>query len=73
MQEISGPFGRAIHIETLPTRVIAEMYRAKCGFDVDAAFIRFEKYRSIRMRANGLPFFWRPESIAGNESFYRGS
>jgi len=71
MQEISGPFGRAIHIETLPTRVIAEMYRAKCGFDVVPHLSDLKSIDLFECVQTGYRF-WRPESIAGSESFYRG-
>ncbi len=69
--DIQGPFGTARHIESVPAAVIAEMYRRKCGFDVSGHFQSRDTLDLYECNATGYRF-WRPDSVAGDESFYEG-
>ena len=68
--EIAGPFGSARHIESLPLAAIAAMYQQKCGFDVLPYFKDAGAIDLFECTETGYRF-WRPEKIAGDESFYR--
>jgi 2-polyprenyl-3-methyl-5-hydroxy-6-metoxy-1,4-benzoquinol methylase len=68
--QIVGPFGPATHVEAFPTRSIVEMYKAKCGFDVGPHFGELDKIDLFECTVTGYRF-WRPEHVAGDESFYR--
>jgi 2-polyprenyl-3-methyl-5-hydroxy-6-metoxy-1,4-benzoquinol methylase len=69
-REIAGPFGSAAHVESLSVSAVAEMYRKKCGFDATPHFKNVQTIDLFECIETGYRF-WRPELIAGDESFYR--
>lgn len=68
---IAGPFGPAAKVMSMPAGYVEYLYQAKCGFDVTDHFHGFDELSLYRCEATGM-CFWRPESLAGDESFYRG-
>jgi SAM-dependent methyltransferase len=68
--EILGPFGNAERILGLPTAYVNEMYRAKCGVDVTPHFGGVQQIDLYQCKLTGYRF-WRPESVSGNELFYK--
>lgn len=67
---IDGPFGPADRVLSLPVGDVVAAYRRKCGADVAPWFGSLREIQLFECRATGYRF-WRPESIAGDERFYR--
>jgi 2-polyprenyl-3-methyl-5-hydroxy-6-metoxy-1,4-benzoquinol methylase len=68
---VESPFGgRATHLQALSTSHITELYRKKCGANVERAFHGHTLVHLYRCETTGYRF-WRPETIAGDESFYK--
>lgn len=65
---MNGPFGSATLVKTLPASHLVGMYREKCGVDVSAWLP--ETLELYECDSTGYRF-WRPESVAGDEAFYR--
>jgi SAM-dependent methyltransferase len=67
---IDGPFGKSSLVLTVPVADIAAIYRMKCRADVTPWFHGLEEIGLFECQRTGYRF-WRPESIAGDEAFYR--
>ena len=65
-----GPFGPARPVVSLPVEDVIAKYREKCGADVARWFGGNREIHLYECAATGYRF-WRPESIAGDEAFYR--
>ncbi|GAA3893163.1 hypothetical protein GCM10022276_10440 [Sphingomonas limnosediminicola] len=68
--KIVGPFGPATKVEELNVRVLEDMYRAKCGVDIDLRARGIDKIDLFRCDQTGVRF-WRPVDAAGDEEFYK--
>jgi len=69
-REIAGPFGTAKFVMTLPTTLLTEMYWEKCGVDISPHFGGISQIELFECNVTGYRF-WRPDTVAGNETFYR--
>lgn len=70
-RKIFSPFGgEAIIVQTLPVGFVVEQYRRKCGVDVSPSFGSIPSIGLYECAETGYKF-WRPESVAGDEVFYR--
>lgn len=68
---VASPFGAgATKLLSLPTVRIVEMYRMRCAVDVTAHFHGAESIDLYECERTGYRF-WRPENLAGDESFYK--
>jgi SAM-dependent methyltransferase len=66
-----SPFGAvARKVKSLPTRVIREMYKEKCGVEVSEFLGGLTDIELYECSATGMRF-WRPTEIAGPEKFYK--
>ncbi len=68
--EIPGPFGPAMKIDSVPVRDILAAYYMKCRADVRRSFGDLQTIDLFECRNTGYRF-WRPVSVAGDEEFYR--
>ncbi len=68
---VQSPFGGAARlIQHMDVSAINEKYVAKCGLSVDRHFHGINRVFLYQCEATGYQF-WRPQEIAGGESFYR--
>jgi 2-polyprenyl-3-methyl-5-hydroxy-6-metoxy-1,4-benzoquinol methylase len=68
--QIEGPFGPADHVESMPVSTVLAKYRTSFGYDPAGHLAGLAEMSLYRCRKTGLEF-WRPERLAGDESFYR--
>ena len=67
---LRSPFGsEAMLLQTVPVDFIVEQYKRKCGIDVSLQFGTLKRIGLYVCVETGYRF-WRPEEIAGDESFY---
>ncbi|MGY0613167.1 class I SAM-dependent methyltransferase [Luteimonas sp. A501] len=66
-----SPFGgEARLIMAVPTAYLAEAYRRKCGIEINSLF--GDQAHAWLYECNRTGYrFWRPESLAGDEAFYK--
>ena len=67
--QISGPFGPADHVLSMPARRVAAMYLLKCDLDVSEHLQGLDDIQLYECAATGYRF-WFPYELAGNERFY---
>lgn len=68
---VASPFGcEARLLQKLPTSPLIRSYRQKCDVDVAWCFQGLAEIGLYECSATGYRF-WRPESVAGDEAFYR--
>ncbi len=69
-RSICSPFGvAALHLMSVPSMYISELYRRKCGVEVLDWLGEHEFVDLYKCSRTGYKF-WRPEAIAGDDLFY---
>lgn len=69
--EVKSSFGAlAPIVQKLSSARLIEMYFDKCGMDVSPYFFGLSEINQHECSATGMRF-WLPESLAGDEKFYR--
>lgn len=70
--EVRSPFGYPARlIQSKLTDTIAALYQLKCGVDVSRFFRQVGDCIHLYQCAGTGYMFWRPETITGDEEFYR--
>jgi SAM-dependent methyltransferase len=70
MESVKSPFGGlAKQVREVAAVELMAMYRAKCAVDVEPYLAGRSSVLQYQCGATGMKF-WRPESLAGDESFY---